>query len=234
MASIRAEDEINNGIEHRWSIDGPLHNCLVGLPEHNARFQRQYGSNFPVCQNVMHIVQFKRCSRCFKDEDEENDDQGQPEIWRSKFLCAASHALNQESPPRDEQENRRNQERQNKRSDVEVDASIEPRCLPEFLIHLVHANHRVFISSNDFILVGIILVGSDLTEECRGSRKKRRKEPDEWNVDGVSPGTRDERGIAAEVPLAVFNKQVEAKKQESDGQEQEEAVVEKPPTDAKL
>ena len=75
------------------------------------------------------------------------------------------------------------------------------------------------------ILVGIILIGPKLREEGRGHSKKCREEPDERDVDGVRPGPGH---ILALGPLGVLHKEMEGEEHSSQGQEEQEAVVEIP------
>ena len=78
---------------------------------------------------------------------------------------------------------------------------------------------------HNVILVGIILVWTKLREEGRGHSEQGREETDEGDVDGVRPGPGH---ILALGPLGVLHKEMEGEEHSSQGQEEQEAVVEIP------
>ena len=80
MSSIGAESEIEQGVNHGRGVHCPLHDGNVGLAQRQELGQRQQRSKFPVGQHVVDIEQFKWCTGSFKDEDEEESDQREPEV----------------------------------------------------------------------------------------------------------------------------------------------------------
>ena len=78
---------------------------------------------------------------------------------------------------------------------------------------------------HNVILVRIILVGTKLREEGCGHSEQGREEPYKRDVDGVRPWPGH---ILALGPLGVLHKEMEGKEHSSQGQEEQEAVVEIP------
>ena len=80
MSSIRTEGEVEQRVNHDGGVDGPLHDGDVGLAERQELRYRQNCSNFKVGQNILHIKQLEWGARGLKDQNEEESDQGQPEV----------------------------------------------------------------------------------------------------------------------------------------------------------
>ena len=80
-------------------------------------------------------------------------------------------------------------------------------------------------ASNIYIAIKILIVRPHFTPKRSGYSKCSRKEPDEWDVDGVRPWAGYHALFTCEVPLAVLHEQVPRQKQEGERQEEEEAIV---------
>ena len=80
MSRIRAECEVEERVNHDGSVDRPLHHGDVRLSERQELRQGQQCSDFPFGQNVLHIEQLEWSAGGFKDQDEEQRDQREPEV----------------------------------------------------------------------------------------------------------------------------------------------------------
>ena len=223
MASVSAEGEVEQGVDHGGGVHGPLHHGDVGLAHGDEGVQRQPGLQVPGGQHIVHIEQLEGGAAGLEDEDEEESDQGQPEVGGAKTTGAASGRLDEESEPGDDQEHDGEHEGEQEAGQVEVDVG---RLSGGHLAPgdwLVHADSGVLGAAGNDVLVRIILPGSDGREEGGGRREQSREEPDEGDVDGVGPGPGHVLTLG---PLGVLDKQVPSQEQDGQRQEEQQAVVE--------
>ena len=80
MASISAECEVEQRMNHGWSIDCPLHDSNVRLSQRQELCQGKERSSVPVGQHVLHVEQLEGGAGGLEDEDEEEGDEGEPEV----------------------------------------------------------------------------------------------------------------------------------------------------------
>ena len=220
MTSIRTEGEVEERVDHDGSVDGPFHDGNVRLSEWQKFWQGQQCSKFPFGQNILNIEQFEWGSRGFEEQDEEQGDEGQPEVGGSEATGAASSRLDEESEPGDDEEDHGENEGEEEGGEVEVEAGGGAPVNAG-----VHAHGRVLGPPGDDVPVGVLGPGPDLREEGGGDSEEGREEPDERDVDGVRPGSGD---ILALGPLGVLHKQMVGQEQDCQWQEEQEAVVEIP------
>jgi len=226
VSSIRAEGEVEQRMNHDGSVDCPLHDGDVGLAERQELRYRKNCSNFKIGHNILHIKQLEWGARGFKDQNEEQSDQRQPEVGWPETAGAASSGLDEESEPRDDQEDDGENEGEEEGGKVEVETGSGSPVNAG-----VHAHGGVLGSAGNNVLVRVISPGSDLSEERGGDREQGGEEPDQRDVDGVRPRSGN---ILALSPLGVLHKQMIGQEEDCQRQEEQEAVVEIPKTDAKL
>ena len=92
VASFRREGEVEDRVQERGSVDGPLHDGLVRFVE------RQEGVQFQIRdvsgdEDVVEVEELEGSSGGLPDEDEEEGDQRQPELGRAKLAGAAGADL---------------------------------------------------------------------------------------------------------------------------------------------
>lgn len=90
---------------------------------------------------------------------------------------------------------------------------------------LLNTYQRVVWSSDNFIAIEIIGFIMNLSVKHSGYRKDQREEPDQGNVEGVSPRSWNHAFFAGKVPLAVLHKQMEREEQDGQRQEEQKAIV---------
>ena len=223
MTSVGAEGEVEQRVDHGGGVDRPLHHRDVGLAHRDEGVQGQPVTQGPVSEHVVHIEQLERSSAGLEDEDEEESDQGQPEVGGAETTGAASGGLDEEREPGDDQEDDGQDEGEEEAGQVEVDVGrLSSRQLSPFN-WLVHADGGVLGATGDDVLVRIILPVPDVSEEGGGHRKQGREEPDERDVDGVGPGPGHVLTLS---PLGVLDKQMPGQEQDGQRQEEQQAVVE--------
>ena len=223
MASVGAEGEVEQGVDHGGGVHRPLHHRDVGLAHGDEGVQGQPGTQGPVGQHVVHIEEFERSSAGLEDEDEEEGDQGQPEVGGAETTGAAAGGLDEEREPGDDQEDDGEDEGEEEAGQVEVDVGrLSSRQLSPG-DRLVHADSGVLGASSDDVLVRVILPVPDGREEGGGRREQGREEPDERDVDGVGPGPGHVLTLS---PLGVLDKQMPGQEQDGQRQEEQQAVVE--------
>ena len=230
VASIGRECEVEKRVDHGRRIHGPLHHRLVRLRVKLEEFwqgEETTISRGPVGENVVDVEELEGSAGRLEDEDEEEGDEGEPEVGWPESSGAAASGLDEEGEPGDDEEDDRQQEGEDEGGEEEVQAW----CLPP-LAEAVHANLRIIRPAPEHVvLIGVHLDVIQLWEECRGDGKEGREEPDEWDVDGVRPGPGNVLTLG---PLGVLHKEVECEEDRRQGEEEEEAVVEKPETDVLL
>lgn len=125
MPGISAEGEVEQGVNHRGGVDGPLHDGDVGLSEWQELLgQRQEVPSFPIGQNVLDVEQLERGPGCLEDEDEEEGDEGEPEVGGAETSSAAASGLDEEGEPGDDEEDEGEGEGEEERGQIEVDAGV--------------------------------------------------------------------------------------------------------------
>ena len=230
MTSVGGEGEVEKGVDHGWRVHRPLHHRLVRLRlqlEEGRQGEETSLSRGPVGENVVDVEELEGSTGGLEDEDEEEGDEGEPEVRGAESSCAAAGGLDQEGEPGDDQEDDRQEEGEDERGEEEVQA----RRLPP-LAEAVHAHLGVVGPAPEHVvLVRVHLDVVQLCEEGRGDGEEGGEEPYEGDVDGVRPGSRH---ILALSPLRVLDKEVEGEEDGGEGEEEEEAVVEKPETDVLL
>ena len=217
MTSICTEQEVQNRVEHRGGVDGPLHHSYVGFSKDQEFTDGEKLSILPVGEGVEDVEQLKGCAGGLKEENEEQRNDGEPKIVPPEFPGAAGSRLDQQGTPWDKQENHGNHKGQDEGREVEEQRSVF------ILSSSVHAHHGIFRPSCNNIPVGILLPGAELGVEHRGNGEHGGEKPDERNVEGVRPGSGN---VFRKVPLAVFSKQVVGEEERGQREEKQETVVE--------
>ena len=218
MSSVGAEGEVEERVNHGGGVDGPLHDSDVGLAQRQELLQGEEGAGVPVGQNILHVEELEGGAGSLEDEDDEEGDDGEPEVRWPESASAASSALDEESEPWDDQEDHGQHEGEEERGEVEVEAGGGAPVDAG-----VHADGGIVGSAGDDVLVGVLGPGSDLREERAGDSEQSGEEPDHGDVDGVRPGAGH---VLALSPLGVLDKQMVGQEHDGQGQEEEEAVVE--------
>ena len=218
MSGVGAEGEVEQGVNHGGGVDSPLHDSNVGLAQGQELLQGEERASLPVGQDILHIEELEGSAGGLEDEDDEEGDDGEPEVGGSESASATSSALDEESKPGDDQEDYGQHEGEEEGGEVEVEAGCGAPVDAG-----VHADGGVVGSAGDDVLVGVLGPGSDLREECAGDSEESGEEPDHGDVDGVGPGSGH---VLALGPLGVLHKEMVGQEHHGQGQEEEEAVVE--------
>ena len=151
-----------------------------------SHLQREPGGQVPVGQHVVHVEHLEGGAGGLEDEDEEQADQGQPEVGGAETAGAAAGRLHEEGEPGQQQEHDRQHEGEEEAGQVEVEVGLVAAAGEE-VRGLVHADGGVVRSAGDGAPVGVLGPGPDVREECGGHREQRGQEPDQRDVDGVRP-----------------------------------------------
>jgi len=231
VAGVGAEGEVEERVEHGGGVNRPLHHRDVGFAQGDEGVQRQPRHGAPVGKGVVHVEQLEGRAAGLEDEDEEEGNQGEPEVGGAETTGAAAGGLDEQREPGDDQENDREHEGEEEAGQVEVDVGRLPGGHLAPGDGLVHADRGVLRAAGDDVLVGVVLPGSDGREEGGGSREQGREEPDEGDVDGVGPGPGHVLTLS---PLGIFDKKMPGQKQNGQGQKEQQTVVEISVTDAEL
>ena len=223
MSRISTEGEVEQGVDHGGGVHRPLHHCDVGLAHRDEGVQGQPGVQGPVGQHIVHVEQLKRRPGGLEDQNEEEGDQGQPEVGGAKTTGAASGGLDEEREPGDDQEDDGEDEGEEEAGQVEVDVGRLSGGQLAPGDRLVHADRGVVGAAGDDVLVRIVLPFSDVSKEGGGHGEEGGEEPDEGDVDGVGPGP----GYVLTLrPLGVLHKEVPGQEQDGQRQEEQQTVVE--------
>ena len=219
MPGVSAEGEVEEGVDHGGGVHGPLHHGDVRLSEWQELLgQGQQVSGTPVGQNVLDVEQLERGAGGLEDEDEEEGDEGEPEVGGSETSSAAASGLDEEREPGDDQEDEGEEEGEEEGCQVEVQAGILPP------LHAgVHTHGGVGWAPGDLVLVRVVSPRSDLGEERGGDSEEGGEEPDERDVDGVRPWAGH---VLALGPLGVLDKEMPGEEEGGQREEEEETVVE--------
>jgi len=201
---IRAEAEVEEGVDQRGRVDRPLHHRLVGLSKLQELGDGQDFAEFPVGERVVHVEQLEGRPGGLKDEDECESDDGEPEVVAAQLPGAARRRLDQQAPPWDEEEHDGDREGEHEGREVEE----EGHALE--LSAAVHAHDRVLRPPGDNIPVWVLGPGSELAVEGRGGGEPSAQQPDQRDVQAVRPGPGH---LVREVPLAVLREEVEGQEQ---------------------
>ncbi len=113
---------------------------------------------------MVQVPQLEGRSRRLEDEDEEDGDDREPELRVAEFARATAAHLNEEGPPRDEEQHERRDEGQEEGADVEEVAPV----LPPDTVRRVHADLGVVAASRNLVLVEIVAEIAHLREEDGG------------------------------------------------------------------
>ena len=222
MTSVGGEGEVEKGVDHGWRVHRPLHHRLVRLRlqlEEGRQGEETTFSRGPVGENVVDVEELEGSTGGLEDEDEEEGDEGEPEVRGAESSCAAAGGLDQQGEPGDDQEDDRQEEGEDERGEEEVQA----RRLPP-LAETMHAHLGVVGPAPEHVvLVRVLLDVVQLCEEGRGDGEEGGEEPDEGDVDGVGPGPGHVLTLG---PLGVLDKQVPSQEQDGQRQEEQQAVVE--------
>ena len=92
VASFRREGEVENRVQKRGGVDGPLHNGLVGFVERQEGVQVDVGE-VAGGEDVVDVEELEGGPGGLPDEDEEEGDQRQPELGRPELAGAAGADL---------------------------------------------------------------------------------------------------------------------------------------------
>lgn len=213
MASVGGECKVEERVDHGGCIHRPLHHCLVRLRVKLEEFRQREETGLsrrPVGEDVVDVEELEGSSRRLKDEDEEEGDEGEPEVGWAESSGAAASGLDEESKPGDDEEDDGQQEGEDEGGEEEVQA----RRLPP-LAEAVHANLGVVRSAPEHVvLVRVHLDVVQLREECGGYGKEGGEEPDEWDVDCVRPRPGNVLTLS---PLGVLHKEVESEEDRCQG-----------------
>ena len=122
---LGAEGEVDERVEERRRVHRPLHHGLVALGVEagdeaggEALEGQEAGLDLPVRHDVVEVEEFVGCARGLVEEDEEEGDDGEPELGGAQLAGAAAEHLHQQRPPRDEEQDHRQHEGQQRREDV--------------------------------------------------------------------------------------------------------------------
>ena len=83
MASVGGECEVEKRVDHGGCIHRPLHHRLVRLRVKLEEFRQREETTLsrrPVGENVVDVEELEGSSGRLKDEDEEEGDEGEPEV----------------------------------------------------------------------------------------------------------------------------------------------------------
>jgi len=89
MPGLRAEGEVEQGVEQGGGIDRPLHGGLVGFSQWQEGIQG--ANNVPIGQNVVEVIEFEGGPAGLVEEDHEEGDEAEPE-FRGAELARATGA----------------------------------------------------------------------------------------------------------------------------------------------
>ena len=97
MAGVGAEGEVEQGVEEGGGVHGPLHDADVRLAEGQGQklADGKHLAELPVGENVVDVEHLEGGPRRLVDEDEEDCDDGLPELRRAELLGAAAADLDQ-------------------------------------------------------------------------------------------------------------------------------------------
>ena len=90
MAGLRGEGEVEEGVEQRRCIDGPLHDGLVRFVQRQEGVQLEDVSGG---EDVVEVEELERGSGGFPEEDQEQGDDREPELGGAKLAGAAGADL---------------------------------------------------------------------------------------------------------------------------------------------
>ena len=133
VSGLRGEREVEEGVEEGGGVDGPLHDGLVALAV-EAGDEGVELEEVVVDEDVVDVPELERRAGGLVEEDHEEGDEGEPELGGAELARAAGADLHQEGPPRDEQEDEGQYERQEVGRDVKVPAALGVKAAG------VHAN----------------------------------------------------------------------------------------------
>ena len=154
MASVGGECEVEKWVKHRRGVHGPLHHRLVRLRVKLEEFGQGEETSLPrrpVGENVVDVEELEGRAGCLEDEDEEEGDEGEPEVGGSESSGAAAGSLDEEGEPGDDEEDDRQQEGEDEGGEEEVEAGRRPP-----FAEAVHANLGILWSApEDVVLVGV-------------------------------------------------------------------------------
>ena len=220
VTGLGREGEVDERVEQRRGVNGPLHDRLVALALQSRDELIQF-DEFVVDEDVVQVPQLEGRPRGLEDEDEEEGDDREPELGVAQLSGAAPEHLHEQGPPRDEEQDQRQQEGEDEGCDVE-----EVGRLSGLPGHRVHADLGVGRPGGDLVAVEVVAEVAHLREEDRGHGEGQREEPNQGDEDGVGPGSGHGDVVGAgEVPLAVLDEEVPGEEQEGQRQEKEERVV---------
>ena len=90
MAGLRGEGEVEEGVEQRRCIDGPLHDGLVRFVQRQEGVQLEDVSGG---EDVVEVEELEGGSGGFPEEDQEQGDDREPELGGAELAGAAGTDL---------------------------------------------------------------------------------------------------------------------------------------------
>jgi hypothetical protein len=100
---LGAEGEVEHRVEEGGCVHGPLHNGPVALAVETGDECLEWSEDAPGGEHVVDVEELVGRTRGLEEEDEEEGDDGEPELGRAELPRAASADLDEEGTPRDEE-----------------------------------------------------------------------------------------------------------------------------------